>query len=210
LNLVPRFFDPTAGRMAIDGHDVRDLDIDELRRRIGFVFQESFLFRRTVHENIALGRPEASRSLVVAAARLAAADRFIEILPAGYDTVAAEGGVTLSGGERQRLAIARALAVEPAVLLLDDATSAIDPATEREIVGALRRSSPGRTTLWATHRPSVLEVCHWVVLLDTGTVVDRGTHDELLSRHGPYYSRESRARPFIASARMSRVGEVVE
>jgi ATP-binding cassette subfamily B protein len=186
LSLIPRFYDATAGTVRVDGHDVRTLDIDDLRRNIGVVFQESFLFSNTVAANIAFGHPEATREQIERAARIAAAHEFITALPDGYDTVLGEYGATLSGGQRQRLAIARALLLEPPILLLDDPTAAIDPETEEEILEAMDRAMAGRTTFVVAHRLSTLRRADLVVVMEAGRIVQRGTHRELMGRTGHY------------------------
>jgi ATP-binding cassette, subfamily B, bacterial len=186
MSLVPRFFDPTAGRLLIDGVDVRQLDLDDLRRNIGLVFQESFLFSNTVAANIAFGHPKASRAQIEKAARIAAAHDFILKLPKGYDTVLGESGNSLSGGQRQRLAIARAVLLEPAILLLDDPTAAIDSETEHEIFEALDRAIAGRTTFIVAHRLSTLRRADFILVLENGRIVQRGTHEQLMRSPGPY------------------------
>jgi ATP-binding cassette subfamily B protein len=186
MSLVPRFFDPTAGRVLVDGVDLRRLDLDQLRRNIGVVFQESFLFSHTVAANIAFGHPEATREQVERAARIAAAHDFITALPQGYDTVLGESGNSLSGGQRQRLAIARAVLLEPAILLLDDPTAAIDSETEREIFAALDRAIAGRTTFIVAHRLSTLRRADLILVLENGRIVQRGTHAQLMREPGPY------------------------
>jgi len=186
MSLVPRFFDPTAGRLLVDGIDARELDLDDLRRNIGLVFQESFLFSNTVAANIAFGHPEATREQIERAARIAAADEFIRQLPKGYDTVLGESGNSLSGGQRQRLAIARAVLLEPAILLLDDPTAAIDSETEHEIFSALDRAIAGRTTFIVAHRLSTLRRADFIIVLENGRIVQRGTHDRLMREPGPY------------------------
>ena len=186
LSLIPRFYDPSAGRVLIDGHDVRTLDLQELRRHVGTVFQESFLFSDTVAANLAFGRPEATPDELVAAARAACAHDFITALPQGYDTVLGEGGVDLSGGQRQRLAIARALLAQPSILLLDDPTAAIDPETEHEILTAIENAIQGRTTFVVAHRLSTLRRADRILVLRQGRIVATGTHEELLRREGAY------------------------
>jgi ABC-type multidrug transport system fused ATPase/permease subunit len=184
--LVPRFVDPTEGRVLLDGADVRDLRLDELRRAIGMVSQDPFLFSTTVRENIAYGRPDATDEEVRRAARMARADGFVEALPDGYDTVVGERGLTLSGGQRQRLAIARALITDPRVLILDEATASVDASTEREIQAALREVMAGRTTLVIAHRLSTLQLADELVVLEAGRIVARGTHAELYDTDALY------------------------
>ncbi len=188
LALVPRFFDPTAGRVLIDGADVRRLDLDGLRRNVGFVFQESVVFSGTIADNIAFGDPDAPRDAIERAARTAGAHGFIAELPAGYDTVIEEAGHNLSGGQRQRLAIARAILNQPPILLLDDPTSAVDEYTEAEVLAAVEQARAGRTTLLVTSRFAALRIADDIVVLDGGRVVERGTHADLLAAGG-FYAR---------------------
>jgi ATP-binding cassette subfamily B protein len=184
--LLPRFYDVSGGSVRVGGHDVRDLTRDSLRASIGLVMEESFLFSDTVRANIAYGRPDATDEQVRAAARAAEADEFITELPDGYDTVIGEQGLTLSGGQRQRVALARALITDPRLLLLDDATSAIDPRLEAEIHATLHRVMQGRTTLLIAHRRSTLNLADRIAVMDGGRVADVGTHEELTER-SPLY-----------------------
>ena len=186
LSLIPRFYDPLAGTMRIDGVDPRPLDLDILRRSIGIVFQESFLFSHTVAANIAFGHPTASRDQIERAARIASAHDFIMEMPQGYDTILAEGGNSLSGGQRQRLAIARAILLEPSILILDDPTAAIDPQTEEDILVAMEQAMAGRTTFLVTHRLSTLRRADHIIMLANGRVIEQGTHAELLQKRGAY------------------------
>ena len=179
--LVPRFYDTSGGRVLVDGVDVRDLRLTDLRRSIGIVDQDPFLFSTTISENIRFGRPDASDDEVRAAARRAQADAFVSALPDGYETVVGERGLTLSGGQRQRIAIARALVMDPRILVLDDATSSVDVETEYRIREALREVMQGRTTFIIAHRPSTISLADEVVVLDRGRIVERGTHDELVA-----------------------------
>ncbi|HXS64644.1 MAG TPA: ABC transporter ATP-binding protein [Streptosporangiaceae bacterium] len=180
--LLPRFYDVTGGSVRIGGHDVRDVTMDSLRASIGLVMEDSFLFSDTVRANISYGRPDATLEQVVAAARAAEADDFISALPDGYGTVVGEQGLTLSGGQRQRVALARALITDPAILVLDDATSAIDARVEAQIHETLRRVMAGRTTLLIAHRRSTLQLADKIAVLDAGRLVDLGTHEELAER----------------------------
>lgn len=186
LTLIARFYDPVEGTVRLDGHDLRDLDVKQLRRHIGIVFQETFLFSNTVAANIAYGHPDATMDEVVRAAKVAAAHEFIVNLPQGYETILGEGGFDLSGGQRQRLAIARAVLLDPAILLLDDPAAAIDPHTEHEILDAMQQAMEGRTTLVVAHRLSTLRSCDAVIVLDDGEIVQRGTHESLFGEPGHY------------------------
>lgn len=177
--LIPRFYEASSGRVLIDGEDVRDLRLEELRHAVGMVSQDPFLFSTTVRENIAYGRPGATDDDIRAAARLAQAEAFIDALPEGFDTVVGERGLTLSGGQRQRLAIARAVITDPRVLILDEATASVDASTEREIQTALAAVMAGRTTLVIAHRLSTLSLADELVVLEEGSIVARGTHEEL-------------------------------
>ncbi len=186
LRLVLRFQDPRSGQVLLDGVDVRELSWEALRGSIGYVSQDVFLFRGSVRDNIAYGRPDASDEAVVAAARAAEAHDFVEALPDGYATVVGERGATLSGGQRQRLALARALLRDPALLVLDEATSAVDNDTEAAIQRSLARVTAGRSTLMVAHRLSTVRDAHRIWVLDGGRVAEAGTHDELVSRGGAY------------------------
>ncbi|MEU0048708.1 ABC transporter ATP-binding protein [Streptomyces sp. NPDC006309] len=184
--LLPRFYDVTHGAVLIGGHDVRELTLDSLRAAIGLVPEDSFLFSDTVRNNIAYGRPDATAEEVEAAARAARADRFIAELPDGYDTTVGEHGLTLSGGQRQRVALARALLTDPRLLVLDDATSAVDARVEHEIHEALKQVMRGRTTLLIAHRRSTLNLADRIAVLDGGRLADLGTHEELQQRSALY------------------------
>jgi ATP-binding cassette, subfamily B, bacterial len=184
--LIPRFYDVGAGRVALDGCDVRDLRLRDLRRAVGIVFEDTFLFSDTIAANIAFAQPDAEPEQILRAARLAGADEFIAELPAGYDTTIGERGYSLSGGQRQRIAIARAILADPRVLILDDATSSVDPTKEHEIRDALTEVMAGRTTIVIAHRPATIALADRVVLLDRGRVVADGTHAELLRTSDAY------------------------
>jgi ABC-type multidrug transport system fused ATPase/permease subunit len=186
MSLIPRFYDVREGCVRVDGCDVRDLTLDSLRRSIGIVFQETFLFSTTVRENIAYARPDANLEEIEKAARAAQAHEFIAEFPQGYDTMIGERGVTLSGGQRQRIAIARALLANPRILIMDDATASVDSATERLIQEAMIELARGRTTFVIAHRVSSVRRADLIVVLNGGKVAEMGTHSELLGRGGMY------------------------
>ena len=192
-NLVPRFYDVDEGSVTIDGINVRDLDLGDLRSEVAVVFQETFLFSASIAENIRVGDPNADDRTVRSAARLAQAHEFVCSMSDGYDTVIGERGHTLSGGQRQRIALARSVLRDPRVLILDDATSSVDAIVEAEIQDALRQVMKGRTTLIIAHRTSTLALVDLVVFLENGAIVAVGTHDELLEtipRYGEVLARD--------------------
>jgi len=185
-NLVPRFYDVTSGSVQIDGRDVRDLKLSSLREKISIVAQDTFLFNDTVFDNIAYGKPDAKREEVIAAAKAALADEFIDRLPQGYKTLIGERGIKLSGGQRQRLAIARALLKDAPILILDEATSHLDSESERLVQQALTVLMKKRTVLVIAHRLSTIRQANKIVVLDGGNIAETGTHDQLLAAKGLY------------------------
>ncbi len=202
LSLISRFYDPDQGRILLDGVDLRDLDVDDLRRSIGLVFQESFLFSHTVAANIAFGYPRATREQIEQAARIASAHDFIMELPDGYDTILGERGNGLSGGQRQRLAIARAILLDPPILLLDDPTAAIDPETEHEILEAMQSAMQNRTSFVVAHRLSTLRRADRVIVLEHGRIVESGTPDELAENSSFYQQATTTQAPDEESLRL--------
>ena len=202
LSLIPRFYDPDRGSVLVGGADIGELDPEELRRNVGIVPQETFLFSETVRDNITFGNPDASAEEVERAAKIAGLHEQVLAFPEGYDTMVGEWGITLSGGQKQRVAIARALVKDPKILILDDATSSVDAETEKSIQEALRstlRESSGRTTFIVAHRLSTILLADRIVVLERGRVVENGTHEELLRKRGRYHAlygeerREERA-----------------
>lgn len=216
INLIPRFYDPTEGRVLIDGTDIRHVTLESLRRQIGIVLQETSLFASTIRENITFGRPNTTDEEMIAAAKAAAAHDFIMSFPNGYDTFVGERGVTLSGGQRQRIAIARALLTDPRILILDDSTSSVDAETERLIQQALARLMQGRTSFIIAQRLSSVRNADLILLLDRGRIVARGRHEDLLRESGLYaelyYSQLERtlvAAPVECGASVGCVGNKI-
>jgi ABC-type multidrug transport system fused ATPase/permease subunit len=186
VSLIPRFYDPTAGAVKIDGRDVRDYAVNPLREQIGYVLQDTVLFRGTILENIAFGRPNATREEIVDAARLANADEFISRMPKGYDTMVGERGSTLSGGQRQRIGIARVMVRNSPILLLDEPTAALDSEAETLVIEALERLMKGRTVITIAHRLATIRDANKIIVISGGVVAESGTHDELMALNGIY------------------------
>jgi ATP-binding cassette subfamily B protein len=209
VSLLPRLYDVSAGTVSIDGADVRTVDPVSLRGAIAVAGDDPFLFSASVHENIAYGRPDATREQVEEAARAAQADEFIRALPKGYDTLIGERGLTLSGGQRQRIGIARAIAADPRILILDDATSSVDASTEQKIKLALREVMAGRTTFVIAHRLSTIALADEIVVLEDGRIVARGNHEELLERSELYAEIVEKGMPdqvFLTEKQAEAVG----
>ncbi|HHX63502.1 MAG TPA: ABC transporter ATP-binding protein [Chloroflexi bacterium] len=206
-NLIPRFYDVTAGRVLVDGHDVRDVTLKSLRSHIGMVLQETTLFGSTIRENISFGRNDATQAEIEEAAKAAAIHDFIASLPAGYSTAVGERGVTLSGGQRQRIAIARALLLNPSILILDDATSSVDTETEKQIQGALERLMEGRTSFIIAQRVSTVRSADQIFVIDEGRLVAQGKHEDLIRESGIYaeiYHRQLKTDNDLPEASLAR------
>jgi ATP-binding cassette subfamily B protein len=186
VNLICRFYDAAEGTIRLDGVDIRSIAVADYRRHIGLVLQEPFLFFGTIAENIAYGKPSATRAEIISAARAAHAHEFILRLPHGYDSLVGERGQSLSGGERQRISIARALLIDPQILILDEATSSVDSTTEKEIQKALDNLVKGRTTIAIAHRLSTLRKADRLIVLDRGQIIEQGSHDQLMDLNGVY------------------------
>jgi ATP-binding cassette subfamily B protein len=208
VNLIPRFYDVTQGRVLVDGVDVRKMDLVTLRKQIGIVLQTSLLFSDSIKANIAYGRPDATMDEIIAAAKAAQAHDFIEGFTGGYDTIVGERGVTLSGGQRQRVAIARALLMDPRILILDDSTSSVDTQTEKLIQAALDTLMEGRTTFVIAHRLSTVRRADMILVMDGGQIRERGTHEELLA-HGRLY-KEIHDLQLVDHARFTEEMELIE
>jgi ATP-binding cassette subfamily B protein len=204
INLIPRFYDPTEGRILVDGKDIRGVRLQSLRSQVGIVLQDTTLFATTIRENIAFGTPDATEEQIVGAARAAQADEFITAMSQGYETQVGEKGDTLSGGQKQRIAIARAILHDPAILILDDATASVDTQTELLIQKALENLMEGRTTFVIAQRLSTMRKAHRILVMDRGRIVAQGTHEELRRSSGLYvdiYNRQLRTQePFVEEA----------
>jgi len=186
VSLIPRFYDVTAGNVMLDGQDIRNYEIHPLRDQIGYVLQDTVLFRGTILENIAFGRPKATRAEIIEAARLANADEFISRMPNGYDTMVGERGLTLSGGQRQRIGIARVMVRNSPILLLDEPTAALDTEAERLVIDALEKLMAGRTVITIAHRLTTIRDADQILVIAGGVVAESGTHEQLLALNGIY------------------------
>ena len=186
-NLIPRFYDVTEGEVLLDGRDIRKITLESLRRNIGVVQQDVYLFSGTIYDNILYGKPDATYEEVIEAAKLAGADEFIHELDDGYQTYVGERGVKLSGGQKQRISIARVFLKNPPVLILDEATSALDNESERLVQQSLERLSKGRTVFTIAHRLSTIRGAKTILVLDDEGIVEQGSHDELMAKQGAYY-----------------------
>jgi ATP-binding cassette subfamily B protein len=193
-NLITRLYDTLEGTVKIDGHDVRSLASEDLRRGIGIVLQETYLFSGTIAENVAYSRPDASREQIIAAAKAAQAHDFITELPDGYDTMLGRKGHDLSGGERQRISIARAILRDPKILIFDEATSSVDTETEEKIQKAIQNLIKGRTTIAIAHRLSTLRHADTLYIVEKGKIIEEGTHEKLMDQEGKYYELVQRER----------------
>jgi ATP-binding cassette subfamily B protein len=203
---LARFYDSTSGEIRIDGQDIRRFKIKSLRQQISFVLQESLLFRAPIWQNIAYGKPEATRDEIIRAAKLANADEFIVKMPEGYDTMVGERGVTLSGGQRQRLTIARAIIRNAPILILDEPSSGLDPASEKLVFDALANLMEGRTSIVIAHRLATVRRADVIFVIDKGTVVEKGTHAELIEQGGLY----SQLYELQFKAEEERAGELIK
>ena len=212
VSLIPRFYDPTAGRILIDGSDIREYTLQGIRRQIGFVLQDTVLFRGTIRENIAYGRHDATEAQIISAAKLANADEFIVRTPGGYDAAIGERGVTLSGGQRQRLGIARAFIRNAPILILDEPTASLDAESEQLVMEGLDRLTKGRTVIMITHRLNTIRAADTIVVLHGGVVAEQGTHDDLLAAGGIYaglyWTRPAGATESTASPPIQMTGEL--
>ena len=186
VSMIPRFYDPTKGLIKIDGYDLRDLSLKALREQIGYVLQDTALFRGTIAENIAFGRPGASREEIIKAAELANAHEFISKMAQGYDTIVGERGSTLSGGQRQRIGIARAMVRNNPILLLDEPTAALDSESEKLVIEALERLMKGRTVIMIAHRLTTIRDADQIIVISGGVVAENGTHEDLIAKNGIY------------------------
>jgi len=208
VSLVPRFYDPQEGSVKIDGINIKDVKIDSLRQQIAIVQQEAFLFARTIKENIAFGKPDATDEEIIRVAKIAQADEFITSFPDGYNTIVGERGVTLSGGQKQRLTIARALLLNNPLLIMDDSSSALDFETEHQFQNAIDELIKNRTTLVITQRLSTIKYATLIIVMDKGEIVEQGTHEKLLEKGGLYrhlYETQLLEQEYLTIDEMSQV-----